>query len=92
MESVRLLDFLIFALTGGLGWWAKALWDAVSEMRRDLRELESGIPKEYVRKADWDRSTDRVIAELREFREEIRDQFESIWREMKSKQDKPGAD
>lgn len=91
MDAVRLLDLLIFALTAMLGWWGKALWDAVAEMRRDLRQLETAIPKEYVRRADWDRATDRVVTELREFREEFRDQFDAVWKELKTKIDKPGV-
>ena len=92
MEPVRLLDFLIFVSSGVLGWVAKETWDAIKQMRRDFDEMEKGLPKEYVRKADWDRATDRLIVEIKEFRKEMSDQFDSIWREMKGKQDKQGHD
>jgi hypothetical protein len=87
---MRLLDFLIFALSGLLGWVAKIAWDEVKQMRRDFVELEKGLPKEYVRKADWDRATDRIALEIRAFRDEMKDQFDSMWRELKSKADKGG--
>lgn len=92
MESVRLIDFLIFAFSGVLGWIAKIAWDELKQVKRDFFELEKGLPKEYVRKADWDRATDRIAGEIRQFREEMKDQFDSLWRELKSKQDRSGAD
>ena len=91
MENVRLLDFLIFAFSGLLGWVARVMWDDMKQMRRDLSDLEKGLPKEYVRKADWDRATDRLIVEIKEFRKEMSEQFDSIWRELKGKQDKPNG-
>ena len=39
------------SLLSGLGGWIlKALWDAVSEMKRDLRLLENDIRTSFVRK------------------------------------------
>ena len=99
---MRLLDLLIFSFSGVLGWVAKIAWDELKQMRKDLTEIDKGLrrdlaeldkvlPKEYVRKSDWDRATDRLIAEIREFRNDMGEQFDSIWKELKGKQDK-GAD
>lgn len=88
MENMRLLDFLLVTISSGLGWFGKVLWDAVGQLRKDMTTLETNLPKEYVRKVDWDRSTDRLIQEIRDFRSEITGQFDSLWREMKEKADK----
>lgn len=88
MDALRFVDFLMVAVSALLGWWGKVLWDAVGELRRDMRELESGIPKEYVRKADWDRATDRLISEIRDFRQDLNGQVEKLWTELKVKADK----
>ena len=88
MENMRLLDFLLVTISSGLGWFGKVLWDAVGQLRKDMTMLETNLPKEYVRKADWDRATDRLIQEIRDFRSEIAGQFDSLWREMKEKADK----
>lgn len=65
MEPMRLIDFLLAAVSASLGWWGKIVWESVKELRRDLRDLENGIPREYVRKSDWDRATDRISEEIR---------------------------
>lgn len=45
----------IINLAGGavlavIGWFARQIWDAVKELRKDLHKIEVALPKEYVRK------------------------------------------
>ena len=46
------------------GWFIRQLWDAVQELKRDLKELEVKLPIEYVRKDDLAESMDRVYKAL----------------------------
>ena len=66
----------------------KSLWDATAALRHDLGDLEKNLPKEYVRKADWDRATDAVTESIREMRDEMSRRLDDIWRELKGKADK----
>jgi len=88
MDQMRLMDFLLALVSAGLGWWAKVMWDAVRELRRDLRELENGIPREYVRKTDWDRATDRISAEIHDLKTEVTGRMDAIWLKIDGKADK----
>lgn len=88
MEPMRLIDFLLAAVSAGLGWWGKIVWESVKELRRDLRDLENGIPREYVRKSDWDRATDRISEEIRALREDIGSQMGRIFEKLDGKADK----
>lgn len=88
MDQVRLLDLLIMLVAAGGGWWAKTMWDAQATMRKDFGDLEKNLPKEYVRKADWDRATDAVTASIKEMRAEMADRLDQIWHELKGKADK----
>lgn len=88
MDQVRLLDLLIMVVAAGGGWWAKTMWDAQAAMHKDLGDLEKNLPKEYVRKADWDRATDAVTASIKELRSEMADRLDAIWHEIKGKADK----
>jgi len=91
MEPMRLLDFLLAAVSAGLGWWGKVIWDSLRELRRDLRELENGIPREYVRKSDWDRATDRISEEIKALRTEMNSQMARLFEKMDGKADKHGT-
>ena len=94
--EMRILDFLLMLIAAGLGWWAKTIWEQVKELERDHRamvrdmgELEKNLPKEYVRKADWDRATDAVTKSIHDMRTELNERLDGIWLELKGKADKP---
>lgn len=45
----------IINLAGGavlavIGWFARQIWDAVKELRKDIHKIEVALPREYVRK------------------------------------------
>ena len=88
MEPMRLLDFLIMVIFAGLGWWAKVIWGAVSELRRDLRGLEIGVPREYVRKVDSDHALDAVMQSIRDMREDVGQRLDAIWQKLNGKADR----
>lgn len=88
MDQVRLLDFLLMVLATGGGWLLKSLWDATAALRKDLGDLEKNLPREYVRKVDWDRATDAVTESIRDMREEMTKRLDDIWHELKGKRDK----
>lgn len=88
MENMRLIDLLLSVVSAMLGWGGKVIWDAINELRRDLRVIETELPREYVRKAEWDRATDRVLAELREMKADIGERMDAIWTKLDGKADR----
>jgi hypothetical protein len=42
------------------GWFAREIWGAVKELRKDLHELEVDLPKSYVSKFDMDKRMDHI--------------------------------
>lgn len=56
-------DVLNFVLSGAmalLGWLGKTLWDAIQEMKNDIKDIEVSIPTFYVRKDELDARLDKV--------------------------------
>ena len=93
--ELRVIDALIMLVSAGIGWWAKVIWESVRELERDHRvlvrdmgELEKALPKEYVRKDDWDRATDAVTKSIHDMRTELNERLDGIWLELKGKADK----
>ena len=60
-----------------LGWFAREVWGAVSELRRDLHQIEVNLPKEYVQKIDLDKRMTH-----------IEDMFQRIYDKLDAKADK----
>jgi hypothetical protein len=42
------------------GWFARQVWGAVQDLKRDLKDLEVKLPVEYVRKDDLSDMMDRI--------------------------------
>lgn len=53
------------------GWFARQIWDAVSELRRDLHSIEVDLPQNYLRKD-----------EFREGLKEVKDILNEIFRKI----------
>lgn len=80
-DFITILLFVLGAFLGlaqaGLGWFAKTLWDAVQELKRDLASLREELAKDYVPKVEY-----------REFIVEIREMFRTIDSKLDRKADK----
>jgi chaperonin cofactor prefoldin len=56
-------DFFNIVLGSGmaiLGWFGKTLWEAVQDLKRDLKDIEVELPTYYVRKDELDARLDKL--------------------------------
>ena len=60
METQSIMNFIGAIAIGSGGWFAREIWGAVKELRRDLHELEVDLPKSYVSKFDMDKRMDHI--------------------------------
>jgi len=59
MEFQDILNVIIGSVLSVLGWFARQLWDAVQELKHDMKDLEVDLPTHYVRKEDLDARFDK---------------------------------
>lgn len=61
-----------YGLALGLGGWIlKAIWDAVRELREDMKRLQETLPNIYARREDLNEKFDLILQMLREIRESV---------------------
>jgi hypothetical protein len=77
MDMQSIINFGLMASIGIGGWFAREVWGAVKELRKDLHEIESNLPKEYVLKVDMDMRM-----------KHIEDMFQRIYDKLDGKADK----
>ena len=77
MDTQSLIKLVGGAALTALGWFAREVWGAVNELRRDLHQIEVDMPKEYVQKIDLDKRM-----------QHIEDMFQRIYDKLDSKADK----
>lgn len=59
-----LFNWLLGAAMTILGWIGKTLWDAVQELKEDVKDIEVELPSHYVRKDELEVKLDKVEAML----------------------------
>lgn len=77
MDTQTLINGAIWIAIGIGGWFAREIWGAVKELRNDLHEIETNLPKEYVLKIDLDKRM-----------EHIEHMFQRIYDKLDQKQDR----
>ena len=60
MDIQSIMNFVGIVAIGAGGWFAREIWGAVKELRKDLHELEVELPKSYVSKFDMDKRMDHI--------------------------------
>jgi len=79
----------LFAAVGALtGWLVKVLWDAVSELKRDLGNLERNLPNIYVRRDDFREATREIRADMNTHFARIENTLNVLFKRLDSKEDK----
>jgi chaperonin cofactor prefoldin len=71
MESQSLINIVIGTVLSVLGWFARQLWDAVQDLKRDVKSIEVDLPTTYVRKEDLESRLDRLEAVLNRIFEKL---------------------
>lgn len=71
MEDQGIINVIIGVVLSVLGWFARQLWDAVQDLKRDVKQIEVDLPTHYVRKEDLDVRLDRLEAVLNRIFEKL---------------------
>jgi len=60
MDTQSIMNLVSVAAIGSGGWFAREIWGAVKELRKDLHAIETDLPKTYVSKFDMDKRMDHI--------------------------------
>ena len=71
METQNLINIIGGTVLSVLGWFARQLWDAVQDLKRDVKAIEVDLPTFYVRKEDLESRLDRLEAALNRIFEKL---------------------
>ena len=47
-----------------IGWFARQLWDAVQQLKQDMKDLEVDLPTHYLRRDEFESKLDKIEAML----------------------------
>jgi hypothetical protein len=64
MIDQEIINLIIGAVLSVLGWFARQLWDAVQDLKADMKQIEVDLPTHYLRKEDFETRLDRIELSL----------------------------
>lgn len=88
MEGQSLFNIMIGLSGAGGGWILKMIWDAVSELRKDMKDLNREVNQDFVRREDFRQAIGEVKADMKEGFREVKDMIGLVFDRINEKADK----
>jgi hypothetical protein len=77
------------ALAGFLGGWAlKVIWDSISEVRKDLKQMDAKMHDDFVRRDDFREAIREIKSDMKEGFRGVNDTLGLIFNKLDGKEDK----
>ena len=71
MSDQAIINIIIGTALSVLGWFARQLWDAVQELKKDMQKLEVELPSYYVKKDELETRFDKIEGMLQRIFEKL---------------------
>jgi len=78
MEFQDIVNVIVGTLLSILGWFARQLWDAVQDLKKDMKDLEIDLPSHYVRKEDLEARFDKFETMLNRIYDKLEHKADKI--------------
>ena len=73
-----IVNWLFAGLGATLGWVLKVVWDAIKELKADMKQIERDLPEIYVRKDDFKAAMTDIKDDFKELKHDMKDGFNKI--------------
>lgn len=74
----QIINWLFAGFGAAIGWILKVIWDAIKDLKTDLRTIERDLPEVYVRKDDFKEAIHEIKIEMREMRQDMKVSFKHV--------------
>ncbi len=72
------LNWVFAGFGAAVGWILKVVWDAVRELRQDVKQIEKDLPEVYVRKDDFREAVREIRDTMKELRTDMKAGFDKV--------------
>jgi hypothetical protein len=83
-----IVNWLFAGFGATFGWVLKVIWDAIKELKTDLRQIERDLPEVYVRKDDFKDSVRDLKQDMKEGFSKIDGTLSLMFKKLDAKSDK----
>jgi hypothetical protein len=72
------LNWLFAGFGAAVGWILKVVWDAVTDLKQDVKQIERDLPEVYVRKDDFREAVREIRDTMKELRTDMKAGFDKV--------------
>ena len=73
-----IINWLFAGFGAALGWVMKVVWDAIKDLKADVKQIERDLPEVYVRKDDFKVAMTDIKDDFKELKHDMKDGFNKI--------------
>jgi hypothetical protein len=88
METQTLLNigFVCAGVFGG--WWMKIIWDSIQSLKIDMKQLDTKMHEDFVRRDDFKDSINSLREDMKEGFKETKEMISMLFKRVDNKVDK----
>ena len=72
------INWLFVGFGTAVGWVMKVVWDAIQDLKKDMKQIERDLPEVYVRKDDFKSAMSDIKEDIREVKDDMKDGFAAV--------------
>jgi len=88
MDWQTIINIGLGGIIASLGWFAREIWDAVKELRRDVHRIEKDLPEIYARRDEFREAMKEVRTEMNGRFDKLENLIGSLYDRLQDKADK----
>lgn len=75
VEHQDVINWLFIGFGAAIGWVLKVIWDAITRLKDDMKQIERDLPSVYVRKDDFRQAVADIKEDMKEMRHDMKEGF-----------------
>lgn len=83
-----IINWMFTAAGAALGWILKVVWDAIQDLKKDIRQIERDLPEVYVRRDIFRDAIDGMKDDMRNGFDKIESMIGVLFKKIDNKADK----
>lgn len=88
MEWQTVINFVLGGVIGLIGWFAREIWDAIKELRKEIKQLDNKMHQDFVRRDDFRDAMQEHKRDMQEGFKEVKDLIGGLFKRLENKADK----
>lgn len=88
MDHQSVFDWIVAAGGVAFGWMLKVIWEAIRDVKTEVRQLEHQVHQDFVRRDDFKTAVSEIKTDMREGFKDVKDMMGLISKKLDDKEDR----